>query len=59
VANGTLDKPENAEEMIRSEADIVALGKGALANMDWPNRVREDRSLEGFDPAVLESLRRL
>lgn len=59
IANGSLEDPREAEGAVREEADLVALGKGALANMDWPNRVREERPLEDFDPQVLESLRRL
>jgi 2,4-dienoyl-CoA reductase-like NADH-dependent reductase (Old Yellow Enzyme family) len=59
IANGSLDVPQDAEGTVREEADIVALGKGALANMDWPNRVREELPLEDFDPVALESLRRL
>lgn len=59
IANGALESPRTAEDMVGKEADVVSLGKGALANMDWPNRVREERPLDGFDPEVLESLRRL
>jgi 2,4-dienoyl-CoA reductase-like NADH-dependent reductase (Old Yellow Enzyme family) len=43
IANGTLDDPQVAESAIREEADLVVLGKGALANMDWPSWVREER----------------
>lgn len=59
IANGALESPQAAEDMVEREADLVSLGKGALANMDWPNRVREERPLDGFDPEALESLRRL
>jgi 2,4-dienoyl-CoA reductase-like NADH-dependent reductase (Old Yellow Enzyme family) len=34
-------------------ADIVALGKVALANPDFPNRVRAEREVAAFDPAIL------
>ncbi|WP_047866682.1 oxidoreductase [Rubrobacter aplysinae] len=59
IANGSLHDPRDAESTVREEADVAALGKSALANMDWPNRVRDEHPLEDFDPQVLESLRRL
>ncbi len=43
IANGNLDHPEAAAAMIRNgSADVIALGKAALANHDWPQRVREE-----------------
>ena len=49
-----------AEHLVAEEAaDIVSLGKGALSNMDWPDRVREERPLNDFDPEVLGYLGRL
>ncbi|WP_198652417.1 oxidoreductase [Nocardioides allogilvus] len=42
IVNGQLDQPEAAREILRSgSADIIALGKAALANRDWPRRVRD------------------
>ncbi|MBA9026336.1 2,4-dienoyl-CoA reductase-like NADH-dependent reductase (Old Yellow Enzyme family) [Peribacillus huizhouensis] len=29
---------------------LIALGKGALANHDWPNKVINGESLEAFKP---------
>ena len=41
IVNGQLDAPEDAEEVLRSGAgDIVALGKAALADRNWPTVVR-------------------
>ena len=34
-------------------ADIVALGKVALANSDFPNRIRAAQEMAAFDPAIL------
>ncbi len=46
IANGNLDDPEAGAELVRSgQADAVALGKSALTNRDWPNRVRDGQSL--------------
>lgn len=60
IANGSLEEPEAAEHLVAEEAaDIVSLGKGALSNMDWPDRVREERPLNDFDPEVLGYLGRL
>ncbi len=60
IANGTLENPDVAEELLKAgEADVIALGKGALSNMDWPNRVSEGLRLRPFDPEVLGSLKTL
>lgn len=48
IANGHLDDPADATELIRTgTADIVAIGKPALANRDWPKRVFARERLEG------------
>lgn len=50
IANGYLEDPARALEMIQSgQADVVALGKGALANHDWVNKVRSGEALAAFD----------
>ncbi|MGW5212296.1 oxidoreductase [Streptomyces sp. NPDC004051] len=42
IANGDLGDPESARTVLGSgAADVVALGKGALAQRDWPHRVRD------------------
>ncbi|MBL3669141.1 hypothetical protein JL475_24735 [Streptomyces sp. M2CJ-2] len=42
IANGGLGDPEAARAVLGSgAADVVALGKGALAQRDWPHRVRD------------------
>jgi 2,4-dienoyl-CoA reductase-like NADH-dependent reductase (Old Yellow Enzyme family) len=40
----------------RGEADVVSLGRGALAQADWPQRVRHGAALASFDPAILSPL---
>lgn len=51
VVNGNLNHPEQGEAMLRrGEVDVITLGKAALANKDWVNKVAEDRDLEEFDP---------
>ena len=48
IANGNLDDPSDATELIESgTADVVAIGKPALANRDWPKKVFAREQLEG------------
>ncbi|KZD45581.1 putative NADH-dependent flavin oxidoreductase [Bacillus cereus] len=51
IANGQLEKPERASEIInKGHADIVTLGKGALANHDWVKKVQNGEPLKEFEP---------
>jgi len=55
IANGHLDDPETAVSMLADgAADVVALGKAALANRDWPLRVRNGRPLEELDASLFD-----
>ncbi|MCS0633113.1 NADH:flavin oxidoreductase [Telluria mixta] len=57
LANGSLHDPARAMGMVeRGEADVVSLGRGALAQADWPRRVRTGVPLASFDPAILSPL---
>lgn len=57
IANGKLGNPEAANAILADgKADIVALGKTALANRDWPQRAANQQPLEEFDFAVLQPL---
>lgn len=50
IANGHLENPSKASEMItHGEADVITLGKGALANHDWVNKVQDKETLQEFD----------
>lgn len=40
IANGGLDDGETAEKLLDMGADFVSIGKAALANPDWPRKVR-------------------
>ena len=54
IANGHLDDPHDAAAMIDSgAADVVALAKPALANRNWPHRVRTGQPLSADLPADL------
>ena len=57
IANGSLHDPAQAMGMVeRGEADVVSLGRGALAQADWPQRVRDGAAPASFDPAILSPL---
>ncbi|SDQ28989.1 NADH:flavin oxidoreductase [Actinopolyspora saharensis] len=46
IANGNINTPEEASTLLdRNGANLVALGKPALANRNWPERVRTDAPL--------------
>lgn len=50
IANGGMHRIELAEEVLREgHADLVSLGRGALANPDWPARLLRGEVFEGFD----------
>lgn len=56
IANGGLDDGERAEQQLEKGADFVAIGKAALANHDWPQRVRDGVPLQALPPTVLAPL---
>jgi 2,4-dienoyl-CoA reductase-like NADH-dependent reductase (Old Yellow Enzyme family) len=53
LANGGLHSAERATAALAAGADIITIGRGALANPDFPHRLAERRVLEDFDPAIL------
>lgn len=53
IANGGVQDPAQAQDVLAAGADIVALGKAALANPDFPNRIRAAQEVSAFDPAIL------
>ncbi|MBO4123352.1 NADH:flavin oxidoreductase [Cupriavidus gilardii] len=56
IANGSLDDPARAQQVLTEGADLIALGRGALANPDWPIRVAKGIAPRPFDPALLSPL---
>ncbi|WP_077340177.1 NADH:flavin oxidoreductase [Pseudocolwellia agarivorans] len=51
IANGGLDNPNEANRIIQDKhADLVALGTGALANFDWPTRLKNNITITPFNP---------
>lgn len=53
IANGGLHDPARAQQVLTDGADLIALGRGALANPDWPMRVAKGIAPRAFDPALL------
>jgi 2,4-dienoyl-CoA reductase-like NADH-dependent reductase (Old Yellow Enzyme family) len=53
IANGGLHDPQQALSLLENGADIVAMGRGALANPDLPLRFAENDTLRPFDPVIL------
>ncbi|AHG64604.1 NADH:flavin oxidoreductase [Advenella mimigardefordensis] len=50
IVNGGLGDPVRAADMIQGgQADIISLGKAALANRDWIRKVMHEQLLEAFD----------
>jgi 2,4-dienoyl-CoA reductase-like NADH-dependent reductase (Old Yellow Enzyme family) len=51
ISNGSLHDPIKAISMIeKGETDVITLGRGALANHDWVNKVKNSEPLEEFVP---------
>lgn len=55
IANGGMHDAELARSVLGAgDADLVALGRGALTNPDWPRRLAEGRELLAVDDTVLK-----
>lgn len=54
IANGGMHDLDQAEAVLNEgHADVLSLGRGALANPDLPRRLREGRRLDEFDHALI------
>jgi 2,4-dienoyl-CoA reductase-like NADH-dependent reductase (Old Yellow Enzyme family) len=57
IANGGMHRPGLAESLLRDgHADLVSLGRGALANPDWPRRLAAGVPFDGFEHGMIEPL---
>jgi 2,4-dienoyl-CoA reductase-like NADH-dependent reductase (Old Yellow Enzyme family) len=56
IANGGLHDPDRAVEVLSHGADLLSLGRGALANPDWPSRIVRSGEPCPFNPAILGPL---
>ncbi|MFJ4346248.1 NADH:flavin oxidoreductase [Pseudomonas sp. NPDC089401] len=53
IANGGLHDSARAQQALAEGADVIALGKAALANPDYPNRLVGKLPIKAFDGEVL------
>ncbi|GAA4878137.1 NADH:flavin oxidoreductase [Saccharopolyspora cebuensis] len=58
IANGHLEDPDTARFLLRTgAADVIAIGKAALAQHDWPHRARDGHDIVGDPhPGTLQPL---
>ncbi len=55
IANGGLHRPELAKQVLEEgHGDILAIGKAAIANPDWPLRIQRGESIIPFHPAMIK-----
>ena len=54
IANGGLGDAQLADEVIRAgHADLIGIGRAALANPDWPRRVQRGSTIAEFNHEML------
>lgn len=54
VTNGGMHDPDLAETVLREgHGDLVALARGAMANPDWPHRLRDGKLFNDFEAAMI------
>jgi 2,4-dienoyl-CoA reductase-like NADH-dependent reductase (Old Yellow Enzyme family) len=53
ITNGSLHDVDRAKEVLGDGTDIVTLGRGALANPDFPKKLSGEAPLTEFDPVIL------
>ncbi len=55
IVNGGMHNPEQATRILEEgHGDIISLGRGALANPDWPRRLTLKQPFESFDRSMIE-----
>lgn len=53
IANGGLHNAAHADQALTDGADLIALGKAALANPDFPKRLAANQPFDEFDSSIL------
>ena len=56
IANGGLHAFDRGGEALRGGADMIALGRGALSNPDYPSLIEADLALREFDGSILQPI---
>jgi 2,4-dienoyl-CoA reductase-like NADH-dependent reductase (Old Yellow Enzyme family) len=55
IANGGMHKPEQAAQVLtEGHGDLISIGRGAIANPDWANRLATGQPFEPFDHGMIE-----
>jgi len=50
IANGSIVNENDAKQILdNNQADVIAVGKMALANPDWPNVIKHNQPLQEFN----------
>ncbi len=51
IANGGLHNLQEANRILSNgHSDLIAIGTGALANPDWPKKIRDQEKIRPFNP---------
>jgi 2,4-dienoyl-CoA reductase-like NADH-dependent reductase (Old Yellow Enzyme family) len=54
IANGGLHDPDVADSLLRSgDADFISVARAAIANPDWPRRLRTGQSFRSFESEMI------
>lgn len=56
IANGGLHEADRAEAVLDQGADLIAIGKAALANPDFPARLAANQPLDALDASTLSPI---
>ncbi|MBO1321391.1 oxidoreductase [Acanthopleuribacter pedis] len=55
MVNGGMHAPDLAAQVLQAgHGDLAALGTGAIANPDWPNKLAAGEPIQPFQPAMLQ-----
>ena len=53
ITNGSLHKTDRVQQLLNEGADIIALGKSALSNADFPNKLKAGQPINPFNTDML------
>lgn len=56
IGNGGLHDPIHAGEALNAGADMIALGRGALSNPDYPVILETNQTFREFDSSILQPI---
>ena len=56
IANGGLHTAERMEKVLAAGADLITIGRGALANPDLPRILESKGEIRAFDSSILQPI---